>query len=110
MSNETVYLTHEDPRFDYTPARKFGRLIKPIFPPGQIQLSPQVALYRARLILREIDGSDWIALVGDPIKIGICVAVAAERLGRLRLLKWNRHTLEYLPIEVDFRSTDIPSI
>lgn len=97
-----VFITSEDPKLDYSPALEWGERIIGVFPPGQVHLHPQVALYRARGVLREMQPDDWLALSGDPVKIGICVAVAAERIGRVKMLRWNRQTMNYLPIEVDF--------
>lgn len=47
-------------------------------------------------------GDDYLALVGDPVKIAICAVVAAERTGKVKLLRWNKRSTEYVPIEVDF--------
>lgn len=103
-----VFVTSEDPRLDYSAAREFGTEIIGVFPPGQVHLSPQIALYRARAVLRSMKREDYLALVGDPVKIGICVAIAAERCGKVKLLRWNRNTLNYLPIEVDFLDFNLP--
>lgn len=97
-----VYVTSEDPNLDYSPALRFGDRVIGVFPPGQVHLHPQIALYRARGVLREMKPEDYLALAGDPVKIGICVMVAAERVGRVKLLRWNRQTSSYIPIEVDF--------
>lgn len=106
MSN--VFVTSEDPKLDYSPAYQFGEKVIGVFPPGQIHLHPQVAVYRAREVLKAMQPSDWLALSGDPVKIGICVAVAVERLGMVRMLRWNRHTNSYIPIEVDFLDSSSP--
>jgi hypothetical protein len=34
--------------------------------------------------------------------MGLCVAVAVELIGKVKLLRWDRRTLKYFPIEVDF--------
>jgi hypothetical protein len=97
-----VFITSDDPRLDFAAALDFGSKVIAVFPPGQVHLSPQHALARAREVLKDFQPDDWLALVGDPVKIGICSAVVAERMGLMRLLRWNRHTLKYIPIEVDF--------
>lgn len=103
-----VFVTSEDPRLDFTPAMQYGDLVG-VFPPGQVHLHPQVALFRARGILRLMKPEDYLLLSGDPVKIAICAAVAAEVAGKVRMLKWNRHTMSYLPIEVDFLDRNTPS-
>ena len=97
-----VFVTSEDPHLDYTPALDYGESVVGVFPPGQVHLHPQIALYRARAVLQSMQPGDYLALVGDPVKIGICVAVAVELIGRVKMLRWNRQTLSYLPIAVDF--------
>jgi len=103
-----VFITSEDPKLDYSPAYAHGEKVIGVFPPGQVHLHPQIALYRAREVLRAMEPDDWLALSGDPVKIGICVAVAVERVGKVKMLRWNRHTTSYLPIEVDFLDAAAP--
>lgn len=100
----TIFVTHEDPRLDYSPAYRWGDKLVAIFPPGsgQITLSPQAALANARTKLRTMTRDDYLILVGDPVMIGLCVAVAAEMIGRVRLLRWDKRSLSYTPVEVDF--------
>lgn len=106
----TIFVTHEDPRLDYAPAFKWGERMVAIFPPGagQVTLSPQVALANARRVLASMTRDDYLVLVGDPVMIGLCVAVAAEMVGSVRMLRWDKRTLSYVPVEVDFinRGTD----
>lgn len=99
----TVFLSHEVPSLDFRPAEKFGDLVT-IFPPGagQVTFSPQTALGLARRILSRMTRDDYLVLVGDPVMIGLCVAVAAELVGRVKLLRWDKRTLSYFPVEVDF--------
>lgn len=101
MNRSKVFITSEDPRLDFSPAMQYGEVVG-VFPPGQVHLHPQIALYRARRVLQDLTRDDFIALVGDPVKIAICAVVAAERIGKVKFLKWNRQSLSYLPIEVDF--------
>ena len=100
----TIYVTHEDPRLDYSPAYRWGDKIIAVFPPGagQITLSPQSALANARARLSSMTRDDYLVLVGDPVMIGICVAVAAELVGRVKLLRWDKRSLSYVPVDVDF--------
>lgn len=99
----TVYVSHEDPRLDYSGAYKFAEKLVAVFPPGpgQVTLSPQNALGLVRAKLRGISVNDYLILLGDPMMSALCVAVAAEYTGRIRLLRWNRFTLSYVPVEVD---------
>lgn len=105
-----IFVTSEDPSLDYSPALQFGDKLVGVFPPGQVLLHPQVALFRARGILSKMLPEDYLALVGDPIKIGICMVVAAEIVGKVRVLKWNRQSYSYLPVEIDFNDHMPPTL
>lgn len=104
-AGSVVYITNEDPNYDYSAALEFGARLVGVFPPGQVHLSPQVALNRARGAMRDMKPGDFLALAGDPVKIAICAQVAAEMLGRVKFLRWNRQTRTYIEIEVDFDTT-----
>lgn len=104
-----VYITAEDPSFDYSPAYKWGSDVVGVFPPGQVHLHPQIALYRARSVLRDMTPDDYLALAGDPVKIAICAVVAAERVGKVKMLRWNRQSFQYLPVEVNFLDHSSPT-
>lgn len=98
----TVYITAEDPIYDYSPALEWGKTLVAVFPPGQIHLSPKTALARARSALREMTEHDFLALSGDPVKIAVCAIVAAEKMSKVKFLRYNRQTKSYIPVEVDF--------
>jgi hypothetical protein len=98
----TVYITSEDPNYNYSAAYKHGEKLVGVFAPGQVHLSPQVALYHALKVLRDFQPDDFLALAGDPIKIAVCSVVAQEKVAKVKFLRWDRQTREYIPIEVDF--------
>lgn len=102
-TKSTLFVVQDNPRLDFTPAREFaGWPPRTIFGPGQITLSPQVALDHARNVLQAMLPDDYLLLTGDPVMIGICVTVAAQLHGKVRVLRWDRRTLSYLSIGVDF--------
>lgn len=103
---QTVYITSEDPSLNYSTALNFGKKLVGVFPPGQVHLNPQIALYRARSVLSKMIPGDFLALAGDPVKIGICVTVAAEVCGTVRMLRWDRQTQGYIEVPVDFTDTN----
>jgi hypothetical protein len=109
----TVFISHEDPRLDYSSAYSFADKLVAVFPPGpgQVTLSPQTALGLVRSKLSGITTDDYLILLGDPMMSALCVAVAAEFTGRIRLLRWNRFTKAYIAIEVDLleRKSENPS-
>jgi hypothetical protein len=80
----------------------YGKLI-PIFEEGkQIMLSPGPATRKAKNVLKDFNDKDYLLLIGDPSMIGLCCSVAAENnRGRYNLLKYDRQTHTYLPIQID---------
>ena len=97
-----VYVIQEVSKFNVISAQEFGKLI-PIFEEGkQIMLSPGPAIRKARTILKDFNDKDYLLLIGDPSMIGLCCSVAADNnRGRYNLLKFDRHTHSYLPIQID---------
>lgn len=102
----TIFITAEDPMYDYTPALKYGERLVGIFGAGQVHLAPRDAVLHARQVMKSMRAGDYLALSGDPIKIAICSAVAADYAfdaqQKVKFLRFNRQTKSYIPIEVDF--------
>lgn len=99
----TVFVVQDNPKLSYQDARKYGTRLIAVFPPReQVELSPQYALAQARKVLDAMQPGDSLVLVGDPVMIGICVNVAAEKIGKVRLLRWDKRDFTYIPVEVDF--------
>jgi len=97
-----VYVIQEVSRFNVITAQEYGKLI-PIFEEGkQIMLSPGPAIRKAKNILKDFNDKDYLLLIGDPSMIGLCCSVAAENnRGRYNLLKYDRQSHTYLPIQID---------
>jgi len=101
-----VYIVVENPKFDYVPALAFGEL-QPVFPTySQVQASPHEAIAHAQQRLAQLTSDDYLLCTGDPVLIGICVAVAAALIGKVKLLRWDRLEMVYVPITLDFTGLD----
>lgn len=98
-----AFLVQDNPTLDFSPLREYADWPpEVVFDPGQVTLHPQHALEHARTRLESMQEDDFLLLNGDPVMIGICLAVAAEQLGRVKLLRWDRREKIYLPIVLDF--------
>jgi len=97
-----VYVIQEVSRFNVITAQVYGKLI-PIFEEGkQIMLSPGPSVRIEKNILRDFNDKDYLLLIGDPSMIGLCCSVAAENnRGKYKLLKYDRQSHTYLPIQID---------
>ena len=97
----TVYVVQEVPKFNVLPARKYGEL-ELMLPPGQITLSAGPTVNRLKHKLRNFTDMDYLLLIGDPLAIGLAVAIASNaNRGKARLLKWDRQAKQYYPLNVN---------
>ena len=97
----TVYVVQEVPKFNVLPARKYGEL-ELMLPPGQITLSAGPTVNRLKHKLRNFTDMDYLLLIGDPLAIGLAVAVASNaNRGKVKLLKWDRQERQYYPLSVN---------
>ena len=90
------------PKFDITPAIKYGE-IKIMFPRlKQMQFSPGPLILEIKNSLKEFTSEDYLLLYGDPALIGVVCSVASDITnGKYRLLKWDRIQSGYYPIEIN---------
>ena len=97
-----VYVIQEVSKFSVISAQKFGELV-PMFEEGkQIMLSPGPAIRKAKIILKDFCDNDYLLLIGDPSMIGLACSVAANNnLGKYKVLKYDRRTYTYYPIQID---------
>ena len=97
----TVYVVQEVPKFNVLPARKYGEL-ELMLPPGLITLSAGPTVNRLKHKLRNFTDMDYLLLIGDPLAIGLAVAIASNaNRGKARLLKWDRQEKQYYPLNVN---------
>lgn len=105
MSGESrVFVVQEPPRgVDITAATKFGKLIDPLLPADrQIVLGVSAVLARLRRQLEGFNDDDYLLALGDPVAIVLTCHVAAEKnRGRYKVLKWDRRSHFYYPVEVN---------
>ena len=97
-----VYVIQEVSKINVIPAREYGELI-PLFEEGkQIMLSPAPAIRKAKMILKDFNDKDYLLLIGDPSMIGLACSVAAyNNRGKYNVLKYDRRTFTYYPIQID---------
>lgn len=112
----TVYVVQNQQRFD----REKGELV-PKFPSvkekagkfGELKylLSPTAAPWDTVNILKEMWGQlqhykdgDYLLLIGNPLLIGLAVALATEaNNGEVTVLQWSGERRSYIPIKADLK-------
>jgi hypothetical protein len=86
------------PKFDFELAREFGELeflLKPSASP--FDLKP--VLLRLHQVLQNFSSSDYLLLTGNPILLGVTVAVAADyNDGNVAMLQWSGAKQSYIPV------------
>lgn len=98
----TVYIIQEMRGRDISDASEFGPLDILLPALEQATLSVQPTIRRMLRKLSKFNDNDYLLLAGDPAAIAIAGALAAQfNRGRFKLLKWDRITSQYLPLNVD---------
>lgn len=97
-----VYVTQENPKFNYAPATRFGE-IEFLWPPGyQLQSDPRVAVASLTSALSDATPQDYLLLTGDPSIMGLASVLMCRRTGgRLRILKWDNALRDYYAVDAD---------
>ena len=97
-----VYVVQEQQNKNILPAEQFGE-IKVLLPPGtQVTFSSGQVCNQLMRDLSRFNDKDYLLLIGDPVAIGIAVAVACHwNQGRVNLLKWDRMETKYFPVSIN---------
>lgn len=88
------------PTMNMHAAEKYGELVV-LVPPNANRLHtvPLIAAMRERM--EHFGPTDWLVAVGDPSLIAAAACIAVRKTGGLlRLLKWDRMTSDYIPMEM----------
>ncbi len=97
-----VYVVQEQNGKNLLPARKYGE-ISTLLPPGQqVTFSAGQVVRQLDVKLSNFSDSDYLLLIGDPVAIGISVAIAAKwNNGKVKLLKWDKQECMYYPVSLN---------
>lgn len=90
------------PRFDMTPAAEYGdiKLLLDSGAPVGIAAGPLIRSFKERL--REYTGDDYILPTGDPMAMGLAIAIAASYNGGVvNVLRWDRKQRKYIEIRAE---------
>jgi hypothetical protein len=98
----TVYITQEVRGRDFSDALSFGDIEVLVPAIEQATLSTQPVVRRMLRSLFKFTDEDYLLLAGDPVAIATAAALAAyHNRGRFKVLKWDRLSEKYLPLQVD---------
>ena len=87
------------PSLNMEPAKVHGELVV-MLPPNanRLHINPLVVALREQM--KDFSSEDYLIAVGDPSLIACAACIAARKTGGLlRVLKWDRQTSTYIPVE-----------
>jgi hypothetical protein len=85
-------------KFDFTPATKYGEL-KEVISSSMSPFDLTPVLTRLHEVLSGYKTGDYLLLTGNPVFIGLAVAIAADyNGGDVSLLQWSGIKRAYVPI------------
>jgi hypothetical protein len=91
------------PSFDYTPAMQYGE-IKVLVPSGTPHLETKNLLAWMRSQLLSFSDDDYIVAAGEPATLAAACLVAAElNDGRIKMLRWDKHSVGYHELQFDLK-------
>lgn len=86
---------------DYSDAKRFGEIVV-LLENNATPFDLPPLMQRLHDVLKTAKREDWFIPVGNPVLIGLTIAVASEYLGgQLRLLQWSGSSRSYIPITVE---------
>lgn len=89
------------PVVNLNPAKKFGEL-QIMLPPNlsSMHAAPLVQALKERMV--NFNADDYLLAVGDPSLIAAAAGIAVLKTGgKLKLLKWDRQSQDYIDVEVN---------
>lgn len=88
------------PTVDMSPAERFGELVVALPPEAnRMHTAPLIAALKERM--SDFGPEDYIVAVGDPSLIAAAAVIATRKnSGLLRMLKWDRMSGSYNPVEM----------
>lgn len=89
------------PSINLDHARTFGEVVV-MLPPNANRLHINPLIVALREQLKEFTEEDYIVAVGDPSLIAAASCIAVRKTGGLlRILKWDRQSSSYIPVEAN---------
>jgi hypothetical protein len=97
-----VYVIQEMQGKNVIPASKYGELSFLLKEGSQVTLSAGFVTNQLKMKLDKFNDNDYLLLIGDPVAIGIAVAIAAHwNQGKVKLLKWDKQDKQYYPVSIN---------
>jgi hypothetical protein len=97
-----VYVVQEQRGKNIAQATKHGEIKVLLEQGSQVTFSAGFVTNELRRKLSDFNDSDFLLLMGDPVAIGIAVAIAAYwNQGKVKMLKWDKQDKMYYPVSIN---------
>lgn len=94
------------PKFDVSPAAEYGT-VDYLLSPTASPFRPEALLGELHDKLKDFGPEDHLLLIGNPVLIGMAVAIAADYTdGEVKVLQWSGKARKYLPVAISGLFTD----
>lgn len=88
------------PSVNLQPAEKFGEVVV-MLPPNANRLHTAPLTQALKEAMKDMTSDDYVVAVGDPSLIAAAAVISWRKTGKLRILKWDRMSATYLPVELE---------
>jgi len=90
-----------EPKYNLDAAREFGEIVYLLSPTASpFHSQPIIEELQSKLI--EYNDDDKLLLIGNPVLMGLAVAIAADANdGKVSLLQWNGKSQKYIEVNID---------
>ena len=97
-----VYIVQEQQGKNVLSASKYGELQYLLKEGSQVTLSAGFVTNELKRKLDKFNDEDYLLLIGDPVAIGLAVAMATHwNKGKAKLLKWDKQEHTYFPVSIN---------
>jgi len=91
-------------KYDLSACQRYGDL-RVCLMPGNVRADRNNWVHSLARSLKGFTSEDYLLTLGDPVAIATAAIIAAKNSGGLiRLLKWDKHRTDYLPVVLDLRT------
>ena len=97
-----VFVAQDAPQLNLSPAKKFGELVV-VLPVGNMTHDIDRTIRKIKTKLDPMGPQDYLLPIGDPLMIGLVMAVALRYAsgGPLKVLRWDRQESMYDVVELN---------
>jgi len=103
-----VFVVQEQIGKNISAASAFGEITPLLGQGSQVGFDSGNIVAELTSKLKNFCNNDFLLLMGDPVAIGMSVAIASDvNNGRVKLLKWDRQERLYIPVTIQLKKGEM---